>query len=98
MSQRGSNTSMHRADRDARFHVTALLSGRKFRLSDDERELDFGDGLRAGHTTGERGVDAIAIVTSYDWFEHPPSAVHQCEVSGTVGAGWGPTNLMPNTD
>jgi RNA polymerase sigma factor (sigma-70 family) len=39
-----------KTDRDGRFRVTALLPGRKFRLSDDERGLNFGDGLRSGHT------------------------------------------------
>jgi RNA polymerase sigma factor (sigma-70 family) len=39
-----------KTDRDGRFRVTALLPGRKFRLSDDERGLNFGDGLRSGYT------------------------------------------------
>jgi RNA polymerase sigma factor (sigma-70 family) len=45
-----------KTDRDGRFSVTALLPGRNFRLSDDERELNFGDGLRSGHTKDLGGV------------------------------------------
>ncbi len=39
-----------KTDRDGRFSVQGLLPGRNFRLSDDGRELNFGDGLRSGYT------------------------------------------------
>ena len=41
---------LYPTDSEGRFRITALLAGRKFRLSDDERELNVGDGLRSGHT------------------------------------------------
>jgi hypothetical protein len=44
------STRSIKTDRNGRFRVTALLPGHKFRLSNDERGLNFGDGLRSGHT------------------------------------------------
>ena len=46
----GPRAKLYPTDSEGRFRITALLAGRKFRLSDDERELNVGDGLRSGHT------------------------------------------------